>query len=715
MSFPMKVSSLDRLTVDAQTYKNAVACEQGYTFDRLGKSQETIFFSFEEFRALLKQPDVLLEPDYFLVERQKLRETGVADSISTLPDETRAETMWRYVYVTVFLELWRAGKVKKTELSVQVWLPEIERHVNKLARSEQDGWLRKRAGKKRVYRVAPCPRTLLEWVRRFEQSGNSALALVPKTFRSGNWKDRFSLEELRFLGQCIGDYLTLSRLSKRRVSENTKIKFEAENVKRAELGLRPFKVPSRRKVEREIAKLDPYTTYAQRHGIEAANRAFMLYETGVDASYPMERIEIDEWNVDLITILAERGALDHLSAEQLAALPRGRRWLYLAIDAATRCVLGMRLCETPNAQDAIALLADVTCDKSSLSAAAGCRSIWGQYGGLKTVATDLGAAFVDDRFRAAVFDAGGSPETPTGGLPQLRARVERIFGTFGTDLMPGLAGQTFSNPKERGDYPSVAMAALTDDVLIQMLILYVVDVYHNRPHAGLKGETPANCWKRLGCELGVVPDVPERVRRRAFGHSQNRKVSGRGVRVFGIDYTCSALRQFYLHRHETDVDIRVDLNDLGWIMVRIGEEWFPATALQKCFDGVSYDEWEGAARELRLKFRKEAALSEHIVADALQKIAALNRAAEATVGVALRAVTPAGLRRGEEDLFVGLSIDPDDPEDFDLPPDEDLFGHVIPLLDKDSGGAAALPKPVEVEEPEAEDAHETLTWRFDDE
>nr|WP_231704083.1 Mu transposase C-terminal domain-containing protein [Cochlodiniinecator piscidefendens] len=248
-----------------------------------------------------------------------------------------------------------------------------------------------------------------------------------------------------------------------------------------------------------------------------------------------------------------------------------------------------------------------------------------------------------------------------------------------------------------------------------MLILYVVDVYHNRPHAGLKGETPNNCWKRLGKEKGVVPDVPERIRRRAFGKPQNRKVSGRGVRVFGIDYTCAALRHFHLHSHETYVDLRIDLNDIGWIMVRIGDEWFPATALQKCFDGVSYDKWEAAARQLRLKFREEAALHESVVAEALQKIATVNAEAERRMGVALRTVTPAGLRRGEEDLFLGLSIDPDDPEGFDLPPDEDLFGSLVPLLDKDGGGATAIPDAVETEEPEAEDDHAPLTWRFDDE
>lgn len=713
MTNPMQISPFTRLTVGPHTYRNAVGTESGCSFERSDRPDAQIYFSFEKLRELLAQPENSLEPDYFLFERHELRATGVVAAVGMLPDDVKSEVVWRYAYVEIARQFEKAGRLKRTEFSVEAMLEEIERCVNKQAGAAQDGWVPKRAGRKKEFRAPPCARTLLEWIRRFENAGNLPLGLVPRTFRSGNWKDRFSLEELRLLGSCIGSYLTRDRRSKRQVADDTKTRFDAENAQRAEQGLPPLRVPSKRKVERDIAKLDPYTTYAQRHGVDAANRKFMLYEEGIDASYPMERIEIDEYFVDLMSILAERGALDHLSAEQLAELPRGRRWLYLAIDCATRCVLGMRLAVTPNSENAIALLADVTRDKTDLARAAGCQSDWAHYGGLKTVATDQGVAFVDDNFHNAVYDALGSPETPTGGLPQLRARVERIFGTFGTNLMPGLAGRTFSNPKERGDYPTKEMASITDDPLMQMLILYVVDVYHNRPHRGLGGETPNNCWNRLAQEKGVVADVPERTRRRAFGKLLNRKVTGRGVRVFGIDYTCQALRQFHLHSHESHVDLRIDLSDLGWIMVWVGDEWFPTRALQKCFDGVSYDEWQAAARDLRLKYRDQAVLQEKVVAEALAKIAAINTAEQKTFATLLRNVTPAGLARGEEDLYLGLSIDPDDPESFDLPPDDDLFGHVVPLPKKDDDGGAAVA--IEDQSSTDDDGDETLTWSFDDE
>jgi hypothetical protein len=71
----------------------------GCTVDRTDGTNSPVFYSFEEFRDLLKKPNVLFESDYFLVERQELRSTGVADSIRTLSGETDTETIWRYAYV----------------------------------------------------------------------------------------------------------------------------------------------------------------------------------------------------------------------------------------------------------------------------------------------------------------------------------------------------------------------------------------------------------------------------------------------------------------------------------------------------------------------------------------------------------------------------------------------------------------------------------------
>lgn len=80
-----------------------------------------------------------------------------------------------------------------------------------------------------------------------------------------------------------------------------------------------------------------------------------------------------------------------------------------------------------------------------------------------------------------------------------------MFGTFATKLIPRLSGRTFSNTVERGDYDSVARAALNPEEFCSVLVRYIVDVYHRSPHSGLDGETPLDCWNRLVEKFGVQP------------------------------------------------------------------------------------------------------------------------------------------------------------------------------------------------------------------
>jgi putative transposase len=704
----MRVTSLDRLKVAGQVLSYREESETGYVFEAADRPSVQFIYSFAEFADLLERPDVSFEPGFYVVGRQDARKHSGIEIIGALPEKLRSETVWRHAYVDAFLHLEREGKIKRTDGSIRRALPMIEAHVNGQARAVQSGWKNPRAGRKNELRDPPCTKSMRTWVKIFEKGGHSPLALVPRTHRSGNRAARFCPVSLRFLGNAIDAYLTCQRLNKRQVYEKYRSAMLGENERRIAESAPPLEIISRRGVERVLNALDPYFTYIQRHGIDAANRKFALYEEGINAFYPMERIEIDEWKVDLISIFAKLGLLDHLTPAELAELERGRRWLYLAIDCATRCVVGMRLAENPNSTDAIALLQDITRDKSDLALAAGCKSSWNHYGGLNAVVSDLGAAFVDEFFCAAVTDGHGNPERPPGGIPSLRARVERIFGTMGTALMPHLSGRTFSNPAARGDYPSGEMAVLSDDTLMQILVVFIVDIYHNTPHQGLRGETPNNCWNRLAAEKGVAPTLSERRRRLAFGLKDRRRVSGRGVRKFGIDYTCAALREFHLHSHERDVDLRVDLSDLGWIMVCVDGDWHACHALQKCFEGVSYDDWSAAARELRKKYHEEAVLHEQTIFAALKKIKVINDREQRRFGAILHAQTPSGLNRAKEDLFLGLSIEQDVDIEFEFPPDDDLFGRTIP---HEEVQPKELPSPSDIDQPEEKVGYK---WRFDD-
>ncbi|WP_211341008.1 Mu transposase C-terminal domain-containing protein [Paracoccus methylarcula] len=398
---------------------------------------------------------------------------------------------------------------------------------------------------------------------------------------------------------------------------------------------------------------------AQRRGIDAARRKFGFYENGLAADYPLQRVEMDEWQVDICSLFNESGALDGLSHEDRAKFEVGRRWIYAAVDCATRVVLGFRIVANPNADDAIRTLHLVTQDKTPIAEAAGCQSSWHQCGGIGVLVTDQGSAFASDRFRSAVVDLGTTYEAPPAGVPKLRGRIERLFRTFGQQLAPMLIGRTFSNPTQRGDYPSEHWAALTDDELAQILTLFIVDVYHNTPHSGLKGETPANAWKRLSAEQGVTPPPDANHRRAIFGIPLDRKLDRHGIRAFGINYTCPQMQEALLRGASGKLPIRVDPEDLTHVSVCIGHEWFSAAAVSRSVWGLSLGEWLEIARNLRLRFREEATLSEGIIREARKKIREIDARARQLRKVQPHHFTAEALDKYEKQLFTGLRIGPE--------------------------------------------------------
>ncbi|WP_299845406.1 Mu transposase C-terminal domain-containing protein [uncultured Jannaschia sp.] len=231
--------------------------------------------------------------------------------------------------------------------------------------------------------------------------------------------------------------------------------------------------------------------------------------------------------------------------------------------------------------------------------------------------TDNGAAFVSFLFVTAIHALGGTSERPPAGITWLRGRIERLFRSFGTELMTLLAGRTFSNPIERGDYPSEDLAVHSRETLLQILTLYVVDLYHHRAHAGLGGEAPAACWTRLEKARGTVPPPVQQTRCLALGVELTRKVTRKGVTVLGNDYACDVLREMFRHSHDTKVTMRVNPVDLGWIMVRVNGLWHVAHALRSVMTGVSLADWRVTVLELRSRNRRNAALHEDLIARTL--------------------------------------------------------------------------------------------------
>ena len=188
------------------TEKNATGC----TFDCTAGPASTLSLRFDELRSLLRKPNVSLDRDYFLSQRCAARSDVNVDAIGSLPKHIQSEVAWRHAYCEAFLQFELNESVQRSEQSVVALLPDIETLVNKQASAVQSKWRPLRAGTNKAYKDPPCARTLLEWVRRFENAACSPLGLIPRTHRSGNYGARFSIEAQRLIGECLGGLITIN-------------------------------------------------------------------------------------------------------------------------------------------------------------------------------------------------------------------------------------------------------------------------------------------------------------------------------------------------------------------------------------------------------------------------------------------------------------------------------------------------------------------------
>ncbi|MFB2594855.1 Mu transposase C-terminal domain-containing protein [Paracoccus sp. p4-l81] len=710
MTMRFRLSEVDCVTISGADHILKSQDADGIILQRLDAKDICLPFSHAEFIRLLAAPDVSLKRNHFSSPSAARRLHNDRAYLASLAAPARDNVLWKEAWISAVLAACREGEVKRTEASITAFMPTLTLRVAEIERKSQRPFSPTRVGRAVELRDPPSAKTLLRWLRRYEQLGATPLALLPKKRCSSSYRQKFCAEAKSLIRKGLAQYLARGGPKPSQIVEDMTHDFKAANAQRALDGKAPLAIPCANSIRAAIKNLDAFEVVAQRDGLEVARRKFGFYENGLSAEHPLQRVEIDDCEIDLMSILGESGMLDHLDEDQRAKLEVGRRWICVAIDCATRVVLGFRITDKPSTTAAIDVLRMCTEDRTPIAVAAGCQSGWSQHGTPGATVTDQGSTLISPPFRTAVADLGANSECPPAGAPRLRGRIERLFGTFAFDLLPTLIGRTFSNPVERGDYPSEQTAAYTDDELAKIFTLFVVDIYHNSPHAGLHGETPANAWKRLASEQGVSPPPDANHRRVVFGLEVTRKLDRHGVRAFGINYTCPQLQTLLMQGRQREVAIRIDPQDLTHVSVLIGHDWHTAQAVSRAVWGLSLDEWQRIVRDLRTRFRDEAKLTEHIIFAARKKIRVIDAQARA-----LRRVTPmhlsaADLDRAERHLFLGLEIGPEGTAASGPDPkaSTDLLGDVIAPPDR----PAATDEPKSNPEDDVPAPSAGRRWRF---
>jgi len=389
---------------------------------------------------------------------------------------------------------------------------------------------------------------------------------------------------------------------------------------------------------------------------------------------PLERVEIDEWTVDVSTLLESKNIYGMLSDDEKRQLglyikgddkdPRYKvkakakdRWtLTAAICCATRCIVGMVLSRSANSEAAVQLLQMITTNKGAWADAVGALTPWDMHGTPELIVFDGGSAFKSMRFRMAAEDLGVMWEMAMNGVPENRGTIERAFGSFRSDFAPRLSGHTFSSIMEKGDADPEKRAALTLDDFTFALLRWVIDIYHNTPHHGLGGETPVKAWRRLSKLHGVTPPPDAEMMRLCFGQEREYRLDKTGITILGVRYQSEAAQQHFRHEEPEKVSVRWHPKDIGAISVKRGKTWYEVPALDPSLQGVAAQTWLTAVRHVRDANPKSNRLDNVAVRDAITAIKARNEAAMAAAGLNLEDWSEKRCAKEEKKLLAGIEF-----------------------------------------------------------
>lgn len=687
----------DRVRIGEIAYVPVSTSEDGHVLRRVdGDLVES--FTHDAFLSLSCRPDFRFDRRFFGHGAVAASLRAAVQQLSDLPPEERAEVLKKLDYIHTFMRLEGEGRVNRSSRNHDATADAVHEEVHRIVRDrdriryeataalKDDGTVRKKPS-----HVPNTPEPnkfsgarLIAMVALYERHGCDPRVLVRRWHRCGNFGRRLSPDGLQFLRTWVRKFAAENKPTRTSIYKSYKLAMPAENARLGLSGADALVPVSKETFFAEIRKMPAFAVYAGRHGPAAATRHFSAVTGGMDVARPLECVEMDEWCAQLMVLLIAAGIWETLNRKQRRAVERVRLWVYVAICKATRCIVGLRFAHKPNGEEAKATLAMIGIDKTAIARAAGAVTSWEQCGSHDLVSADAGASYVAEAFRIANADLGATAFNGPSATPGIRGTTERVNGTLDQQVLVDASGRTFGDVREKGDYDAQVRASLTVDDFIRILVIWVVDIYHNSPHSGLGGETPRNAWNRLEKRYGVVPPPDAHKRRAIFGLQVARVIGPRGVRFLGLHYQSSELQAHYRHvGDKVRIKVRVDRFDLGRVAVKIGGEWLEAVCTRPGFDGVPIATWMEAAAELRRRYRTEAELTAPVVAEAMRRIAAINGDAQVLAQIGPTTVTAEQVEAAERKTMLGFHL-PDD-----RPADEDILHGEIPV----TGPAVATVRP----------------------
>lgn len=405
----------------------------------------------------------------------------------------------------------------------------------------------------------------------------SALLLHPRGRKRGSGGLREEQEQI-ITGQIRKFYLTRERRPVAALHREIA----------ADCGKKRLPVPSYGTVLRRLRAYDPHTLVAKREGYQRARERFRPLRTPPTISWPLELVQIDHTPVDVVVV------------DELARKPIGRPWVTLAIDVATRAVLGFHLSlAAPNSTSVALTLSMSVLPKDDVLSHIGTSLRWPMQGLPRRIHVDNAREFHSKALQRGCEEYGIELSWRPVHQPHFGGHIERLIGTMMGEVHL-LPGTTFSSVAERGQYDSSKRALLTLSELEEWLVLQICGIYHRTRHHSTK-VTPMAAWEKAIHHRPALVRVPQNPKQLYidFLPFKSRKVRREGLRMFNIFYCCDALSTL-LKTSARSMAVHYDPRNLSCVYVkdRLGE-YLEIPYRNLSHPAITLEEYLRATRELQ--------------------------------------------------------------------------------------------------------------------
>lgn len=377
--------------------------------------------------------------------------------------------------------------------------------------------------------------------------------------------------------------------------------------------------PSRATVGRRLLKLRSEWTSFKGEARQSLKEGRRLVKSSYTISEPLAVVQIDHTLADVLLVEPQTQSVI------------GRPTLTLAIDVATRCVMGFCASLEAPSSHLVALCLETAVFPKGRAQEQNADGDWPMYGLMKSIHTDNGREFHSRAFRRGCDLNGIATIYRPPATPRFGGHIERLIGTFmrRTRLLPG---NTYSDMLGRRPRhaESKASLSLTD---FRSFIEEEIQRYHSRNHRTL-GSTPRNAWERAwkrsrGVETPRLPANRERFLM-DFLPVRNRVVTREGIEIDGLRFSHECLQGEINPRVQRIV--RIDPRDISRVYLECldGQCLTVPLRADHAMHRMSWWEWR-AVRKQRKSTKRQVVDVEYAASKTLEPLPSKLRLARQTV------------------------------------------------------------------------------------